>query len=71
MRRFPLLLLFAFLFAVRVPAQSFTTTPCGSDEGNNNNSWPFGHQDHVCELRRATLPVVDGAVECVGKERRD
>jgi DUF4097 and DUF4098 domain-containing protein YvlB len=80
MRRFPLVLLFAFLFAGRVPAQSFTTTPCGSDEGNNNNSWPFGHQDHVCELRRATLPVVDGqlsvsgkngGIDVIGEERQD
>ena len=81
MRRFAVLLLFAFLFAGRVPAQSFTTTPCGSDEGNtNNNSWPFGNQDRVCELRSATLPLVDGqlsvsgkngGIEVIGEERQD
>jgi len=81
MRRFAVLLLFAFLFAGRVPAQSFTTTPCGSDEGNtNNNSWPFGHQDRVCELRSATLPLVDGqlsvsgkngGIDVIGEERHD
>ncbi len=68
MRRFAVLLLFAFLFAGRVPAQSFTTAPCGNDEGNtHNNNWTFGHQEHVCELRRATLPLVDGQVSVSGK----
>jgi DUF4097 and DUF4098 domain-containing protein YvlB len=80
MRRFAVLLLFAFLFAGRVPAQSFTTAPCGSDEGNTNNNWPFGHQDRVCELRRTTLPVVDGqlsvsgkngGIDVIGEERQD
>jgi hypothetical protein len=81
MRRCAVLLLFAFLFAGRVPAQSFTTTPCPGDEGNtNNNNWPLGHQERVCELRRATLPVIDGqlsvagkngGIDVIGEERQD
>jgi hypothetical protein len=80
MRRCAVLLLFAFLFAGRVPAQSFTTTPCPSDEGNTNNNWAFGHQERVCEVRRATLPVIDGqlsvagkngGIDVIGEERQD
>ena len=80
MRRCAVLLLFAFLFAGRVPAQSFTTTPCPSDEGNTNNNWAFGHQERVCELRRTTLPVIDGqlsvagkngGIDVIGEERQD
>jgi hypothetical protein len=81
MRTFVAGCLFAFLFAGRLPAQSFTTSPCGGDEGNtNNNTWPFGHQERVCELRRATLPLIDGqlsvsgkngGIEVIGEERQD
>jgi hypothetical protein len=81
MRRCVVLLLFAILVAGRVPAQSFTTTPCGNDEGNtNNNGWPFGQQTRVCELRRATLPLIDGqlsvsgkngGIDVIGEERQD
>lgn len=81
MRKFVVLLLFALLFAGRLPAQSFTTAPCGGDEGNtNNNSWPFGRQDRVCELRSTTLPLTDGqlsvsgkngGIEVIGEERQD
>ena len=73
--------LFAMLFAGRMPAQSFTTSPCDGDEGNtNNNTWMSGHQDRVCEVRRATLPLVNGQVsvagenggiEVIGEERQD
>jgi hypothetical protein len=80
MRKFVILLLFAWLFAGRLPAQSFTTGPCGGDEGNTNNNWLFGRQDRVCELRRATLPLIDGqlsvsgkngGIEVIGEERQD
>jgi hypothetical protein len=81
MRKFVVFLLFAGLFVGRLPAQSFTTGPCGGDEGNtNNNSWPFGRHDRVCELRRTTLPLIDGQVsvsgknggmDVIGEERRD
>lgn len=80
MRRFVVGFLFALLLAGRLPAQSFTTGPCDGDEGNtNNNSW-FGHQDRVCELRRTTLPLVNGqlsvsgkndGIELIGEERTD
>jgi hypothetical protein len=70
----------ALLFSGRLAAQSFTTAPCDGDEGNTNNSWFFGHQARVCELRRTTLPVTNGqlslsgengGIEVIGEERRD
>ena len=78
MPRCAVLLLSALLFAGRVPAQSFTTGPCGGDEGNSNG-W-FGHESRVCELRSVTLPLVNGqlsvsgkngGIEVVGEERQD
>jgi hypothetical protein len=81
MRRLAAGCLFALLFAGRMPAQSFTTGPCDGDEGNTtNNTWPFGHQERVCELRRATVPLIDGqlsvsgkngGIEVIGEERQD
>ena len=82
MRRCVVGCFFALLFlAGPLHAQSFTTAPCGSDEGNTaNNNWFFGHQERVCELRRTTVPVSDGQVnvtgknggiEVIGEERRD
>jgi hypothetical protein len=68
MRTFFVGCLFTLLFAGQVPAQSFTTSPCNSDQGNtNNNSWFAGHQERVCELRSATLPLVNGEVSVLGK----
>jgi hypothetical protein len=81
MRRCVVGCLFALLFAGRLPAQSFTTRPCDGDQGNTaNNSWMFGHQYRVCELRRATLPLINGqlsvsgkngGIEVIGEERQD
>jgi hypothetical protein len=80
MRRFIVFLLFALLFACRLSAQSFTTGPCGDDQGNTNNNWFFGHPERVCELRSATLPLVNGqlsvagkngGIEVIGEERQD
>jgi len=81
MRRWVAGCLFALLFAGRLPAQSFTTSPCDGDQGNTtNNSWLFGHQERVCELRRATLPLINGqlsvsgkngGIEVIGEERQD
>ncbi len=71
--------LFTLVFAVRVPAQSFTTGPCTGDDGNTK-TWLSGHQERVCELRRATIPLVNGQVnvsgknggiEVIGEERQD
>jgi hypothetical protein len=79
MPRYAVLLLSALLFAGRIPAQSFTTGPCGGDEGNSNNNW-FGHETRVCELRSTTLPLVNGqlsvsgkngGIEVIGEERQD
>jgi hypothetical protein len=80
MRRFVIGCLFVVAFAGRLPAQSFTTGPCESDEGNTNNHGWFGHQDRVCELRRTTLPLINGqlsvsgkndGIEVIGEERED
>jgi DUF4097 and DUF4098 domain-containing protein YvlB len=65
MPRCVVLLLFAVLFAGRVPAQQFTTAPC--DAGHGSDSWILGHEDRICELRRTTLPVIDGKLSLVGK----
>ncbi len=72
---------FALLFAARLSAQSFTTGPCDNDQGNTSSgSWFFGHGDRVCELRSATLPLIDGqlrvsgkngGIEVIGEERQD
>ncbi len=80
MRRFVVGCLFVLFFAGRLPAQSFTTGPCDSDEGNTNNHGWLGHQDRVCELRRTTLPLINGqlsvsgkndGIEVIGEERAD
>jgi hypothetical protein len=79
MRRFIVGCLFVLVFAGCLTAQTFTTGPCDGEEGNTNNGW-FGHKDRVCELRRTTLPLVDGQVsvsgkndgiEVIGEERQD
>jgi DUF4097 and DUF4098 domain-containing protein YvlB len=49
-------------------AQSFSASPCHGDEGNtHNNSFFGGNQEKVCELRSATLPLVNGSVTVSGK----
>ena len=77
MSRFVVGCFFVLLFAGSLHAQSFTTTPCNDDEGNNN--W-FGHPGRVCELRRTTLPLINGqlsvsgengGIEVIGEERQD
>lgn len=55
------------LLAIPLHAQSFTTTPCNGDEGNTHNSSFFGGKEKVCELRRITLPLVNGQVTVSGK----
>jgi hypothetical protein len=81
MRTFVVGCLFALLFAGRLSAQTFTTGACDSDQGNTvNNTWWFGHQQHFCELRRTTLPLINGqlsvsgkngGIEVIGEERQD
>ena len=75
-----LTLLAAIPLAVSAAAQSFTTTPCNSDEGNTHNTSFFGGKEKVCELRRATLPLVNGqitvsakngGIEVIGEDRQD
>lgn len=73
--------LFSLLLAAStLHAQNWHTGPCGDDEGNtHNNSW-FGGHARVCELRRATVPLVNGQVavkgenggiEVIGQDRTD
>jgi hypothetical protein len=81
MRTFTAGCFLVLLFAGRLSAQSFTTSPCETDQGNTaNNTWFSGHGKRVCELRRATLPLVDGqlkvsgkngGIEVIGEERQD
>jgi DUF4097 and DUF4098 domain-containing protein YvlB len=80
MRKFVFGCLFVLVFAARLPAQSFTTSPCQDDEGNTHNNGWLGHQDRVCELRRTTLSLVNGqlsvsgkndGIEVIGEERQD
>jgi hypothetical protein len=55
------------LLAIPFHAQSFTTTPCNGDEGNTHNNGFFGNKEKVCELRRTTLPLVNGQISVSGK----
>jgi len=54
----------ALLLAASAPllhAQSFTTGPC------EKNSSSFGNSERVCEVRTATLPLVNGKLAVSGK----
>ena len=70
----------ALLLAPCLHAQSFTTAPCNDDARSEHSGWFFGHQERACELRRTTLPLVNGqlsvagtngAIEVIGEDRRD
>jgi hypothetical protein len=80
MRRFVLGCTLTLLAAIPLHAQSFTTAPCNGDEGNTHNNSFFGGKEKVCELRRATLPLVNnqvtvsgknGGIEVIGEDRQD
>jgi Putative adhesin len=62
-----LALSFTLLAAIPLHSQSFTTTPCNGDEGNTRNNSFFGGKEKVCELRRTTLPLVNGQITVSGK----
>jgi hypothetical protein len=55
------------LAAIPLHAQSFTTTPCNGDEGNTHNNSFFGGKEKACQLRRTTLPLVNGQITVSGK----
>ena len=55
------------LLAISLHAQSFTISSCNRDEGNTHNNSVFGNKEKVCELRRTTLPLVNGQVSVSGK----
>ena len=61
------------------PRPIFHYRPRTGDDGNTK-TWLSGHQERVCELRRATIPLVNGQVnvsgknggiEVIGEERQD
>ena len=69
-------------FTLNLPAQSFATAPCQGGEGKTttSTSWLSGNLEQVCEVRRITLPVLDGQVrveaknggiEVLGEDRQD
>jgi len=68
------------LLAISLHAQSFTTASCNGEEGNSHNSSFFGGKEKVCELRRATVPLVNGqiivsakngGIEVIGEDRQN
>jgi len=64
MRKFAAAYLTILFAAVPLCAQSLTTSRC-EDKGGDS-SW-FGSSERACELRSATLPLVDGQVKVTGK----
>ena len=63
------------LTAGALHAQSFTASPCPSEDGRYRDGEP-----HVCELRRTTLPLVNGGIivagdnggiDLIGEDRHD
>ena len=80
MRSFAPLLTLTLLATIPLHAQSFTTSHCSGDEGNTHTGNFFGGKEKVCELRRTTLPLVNGqitvtakngGIEVVGEDRQD
>ena len=68
MRRFVITCFAVIASAACLQAQSFTTAPCSGPEGNTDNHWSsFGRQERACELRRTTLPLVNGQLSVSGK----
>jgi len=68
MRRFVTGLVFAFplvAFGGHAFAQQFTTGAC--EDSSNGRGWFGGDRVRVCELRRTTLPLVNGRVSVEGK----
>jgi hypothetical protein len=68
------------LFVARLDAQSFSIGRCNESEGTTSNKWLFGDHVRICELRRTTLPLVDGqltisgkngGIEVIGEDRQD
>jgi hypothetical protein len=81
MRLSALTLCAALLAATTLHAQSFTTHPCTDNDGDHGGilaHWLEGNQ--VCELRSATVPLVNGhlnvngmngGIEVIGEDRQD
>jgi hypothetical protein len=82
MRRFGPVLGYTLTLLLAVPlhAQSFAISHCHGDEGNTSNNSFFGNKEKVCEVRRTTLPLINGqlsvsgkngGIEVIGEDRRD
>ncbi len=70
MRRYVTGLVFALpLLAVgsHAFAQQFTTGACEDSSNGNSKGWFGGDRVRVCEVRRTTLPLVNGRVSVQGK----
>lgn len=62
----PVLLLATASLYAQTP--QWSTSGCNGDVGNTSNNWGLSHQEHVCELRRTVLPLVDGQVNVTGTD---
>ena len=80
MRRFAFGCFSFLMLTVCLNAQSFTTSPCTGEDANRAGGWIFNRGERVCELRRITLPLVDGqlsvagtngGIEVTGEDRKD
>ena len=80
MRHFALGCSAVLLLSPVLHAQTFTTTPCGSDESANHGGGWFGHHAQACELRQTVIPLADGrlsvsgvngGIDVTGEDRRD
>ena len=48
-------------------AQTFTTGPCHGSDSEGSGGWFSSHRARACELRRTTLPLVNGQLDVSGK----
>ena len=83
MRHLALATCAALLAALPLQAQSFSTHPCSDNHNNNDGGFfsaLFGGTDQVCEMRTATVPLVNGhvnvnavngGIEVIGQDRQD
>lgn len=54
------------LVSVLSQAQSFSTSPCHTGDGDSDSGWFGMRQARACEIRRTVLPVRDGRVSVSG-----
>jgi hypothetical protein len=81
MRRFAFISYAALLAAATLHAQSFATHPCNDSDDNNGGIFHWlGGSEQVCEVRSATVPLVNGhldvngqngGIDVIGEDRQD